>query len=343
MKEKNEELKLSIIISNYKPGKHLDESIKSIINNVKGHTYEIIVLDYNSTDDSKKQIEEYTKKHDNISGEYLNGGGFGKGLNAGVEKSNGQYIFFLESNSNIKENVSKLVEVADEKKSDIVLGRLQFTDGKEQTGSRRLFKKPVYNTNADKTPAIFARSSHEATLYRGELLKNIRYPEIGAYDNFAGTFQAYYDAKDKISIVPEAVASIDKIGDIGKYNNQVDIAGYLGAEKYLHKVLASKGQTFKLMHNAIYKMYMFGQLFMQDIGYGVKNFINDKFRSKEEVPVTKVEDKVGQQEHKLEFDKASKMLDTGMAIRTKEVSDVGMKSTLGVSSDESEVEGDLKQ
>lgn len=95
---------VSIIIVNYNTKNLTLHCIDSICEKTNGVSFEIIVVDNNSTDGSQELLS-----HDNRivfieAGENL---GFGKANNLGVEKSNGKFIFFLNSDTILVNNAIK--------------------------------------------------------------------------------------------------------------------------------------------------------------------------------------------------------------------------------------------
>jgi glycosyltransferase involved in cell wall biosynthesis len=83
----------SILINNYNYGKYLKAAIDSALN----QTYkfvEIIVVDDGSVDDSRQVIESYGSQ---IKAILKPNGGQASAFNAGFQKSQGDFIFFLDS------------------------------------------------------------------------------------------------------------------------------------------------------------------------------------------------------------------------------------------------------
>lgn len=92
------DIKVSIIIVNYNTPELTANCIDSIIYNVKSCNYEIVVIDNASKDNSveffKSKFKEAIKLIE--SPENL---GFGRANNLGVTKSNGEFLFFLNSDT----------------------------------------------------------------------------------------------------------------------------------------------------------------------------------------------------------------------------------------------------
>lgn len=95
---------VSIIIVNYNTKSLTFQCIDSVYEKTKGVSYEIIVVDNNSTDGSQKLLSQDMRIVFVETGENL---GFGKANNLGVEKSKGKYIFFLNSDTILVNNAIK--------------------------------------------------------------------------------------------------------------------------------------------------------------------------------------------------------------------------------------------
>lgn len=102
-------VELSIIILNYNTCSLLDGCLQSIVNNLKGVSYEIIVIDNNSSDDSRTMVKK--KYPEAILKESKENLGYGKGNNIGIKISSGKYILILNSDTLlIKDGIQMLLE-----------------------------------------------------------------------------------------------------------------------------------------------------------------------------------------------------------------------------------------
>lgn len=93
---------VSVILVNYNTKQMTKECIDSIFTNTKNVTYEVIIIDNNSTDGSKELLEidkriNYIYNRNNL--------GFGRANNIGVEKAKGEVLFFLNTDTLIIDNV----------------------------------------------------------------------------------------------------------------------------------------------------------------------------------------------------------------------------------------------
>jgi GT2 family glycosyltransferase len=91
----------SILVLNFN-GKHLLPSCLNSIFSQNYTDYELIIVDNNSSDGSVEYIKENFPKTNLI--ENNKNFGFAKGNNIGIEKCNGEWIFFLNNDASLVEN-----------------------------------------------------------------------------------------------------------------------------------------------------------------------------------------------------------------------------------------------
>ena len=115
--------KLSIIIVNYNSGEELIVCIKSIRRYLSNVSYEIIVIDNNSTDNSRELLKESTMDINKIFLE--NNTGYAIANNYGMEQCKGEYILLLNPDTYIKNNsIKQMIDFLDSKPDVGVLGPL---------------------------------------------------------------------------------------------------------------------------------------------------------------------------------------------------------------------------
>ena len=97
---------VSVIIVNYNTLHVVRPCIDSIVTHTKDVTYEIIVVDNGSTDGTVEALSEDKRVTLIQTGENL---GFGKANNKGLEHARGEYVFFLNSDTLLKNNAIKIL------------------------------------------------------------------------------------------------------------------------------------------------------------------------------------------------------------------------------------------
>lgn len=139
-------VKLSIVILSFNTADLTIECLKSINNQYKKQLetgeFEIVAVDNGSHDDSVKKIKDLGADVQSIrlveSKENL---GFSKGCNLGAAKSRGEYILFLNSDTEVLDTgFLKMVEFLDRNEHASFLGgRLLNIDGSYQSSAGKFY------------------------------------------------------------------------------------------------------------------------------------------------------------------------------------------------------------
>lgn len=111
---KNNLIKLSIVVPVYNVEKYLDQCVQSLINQTL-KDIEIILVDDESPDGSSKMCDDYAKLDSRISVIHKKNGGLGYARNSGLEKANGEYVTFIDSDDyidlNAYEKICSLMDI----------------------------------------------------------------------------------------------------------------------------------------------------------------------------------------------------------------------------------------
>ena len=111
---------VSVIIPVYNTEKYLRNCIESVISQTYKNL-EIILVDDGSPDNCGKICDEYAKTDLRIKVFHNENGGLSRARNFGIEKSNGEYVTFIDSDDFVEPNfVSTLVELCKKHNADIV-------------------------------------------------------------------------------------------------------------------------------------------------------------------------------------------------------------------------------
>lgn len=110
---------VSVIIVNYKTCNLAQDCINSIFENTKNVSYEVIVVDNNSNDGS---VETFSLLYPQIKIIPLNENiGFGSANNVGVKYAKGEYLFFLNPDTVLKNNALFILSSFLENHIDVAL------------------------------------------------------------------------------------------------------------------------------------------------------------------------------------------------------------------------------
>jgi len=132
-------MKLSIIIVNYNSGPLTKACIESVVKRRLGFGYEIIVVDNDSRDESVSMLRDEFPEI--VVVDHGQNGGFGSGVNRGLEEATGDYYLILNPDIIVLPGAIENMLSYMEKHGDIgVLGaKLIYPNGKLQHSSFRFY------------------------------------------------------------------------------------------------------------------------------------------------------------------------------------------------------------
>ncbi len=112
-------MKLSIIIPIYNVENYLEKCVSSLVNQNLIDT-EIILVDDGSTDNSGKIADELAKKYEIVNCYHKKNGGLSDARNFGINKAQGEYLIFIDSDDYVDNNFTQVYQHLD-KDMDLVL------------------------------------------------------------------------------------------------------------------------------------------------------------------------------------------------------------------------------
>ena len=123
---------ISVIIPIYNAEKYLNRCIDSIINQSLGfENIELILVDDNSSDNSKNIINEYCKKYSNIKSFFssTNHGFPGYGRNIGLKNSTAKYMMFIDNDDTYELDFCETIyNIIENENCDIVSSNYNFIE-----------------------------------------------------------------------------------------------------------------------------------------------------------------------------------------------------------------------
>lgn len=210
-------IQVSIIIPVYNNYYYTKLCLQSILDNTKDISYEVIIADDNSTDETKR-IDKYVKNIKIIRNE--ENLRFLKNCNNAAKYAKGKYILFLNNDTQVQNNWLKpLVEtIENDNKIGLVGSKLVYPDGTLQEAGGIIYRDASgcnYGRN-DNPNALWYNYVKEVDYISGAaiLLKRSLWNELGGFDE---TFApAYYEDTDlafqirykkdlKVVYVPQSV------------------------------------------------------------------------------------------------------------------------------------------
>lgn len=198
---------ISVIIPVYNVSDYLERCVDSAINQTYKNL-EIILVDDGSTDNSPIICDNYAKKNENIKVYHKKNGGLSDARNYGLEKSKGEYIYFLDSDDWIEEDTIKnLYNALCDVKADVSIGKIYFCC-KEEDLNKFTDINNYLMMNSVETITEMAKGDNFAffapnKLYKKILFKDIIFPIGKKYEDIYTIYKVIDRAK-KIVYTPNA-------------------------------------------------------------------------------------------------------------------------------------------
>ena len=186
--------KISLIVPVYNTGKYLNKCLESLIS----QTYkdiEIIIINDGSTDNSEEIIKSYKDKR--IKYFSKKNEGIGKTRNLGIEKSNGEYLAFVDSDDYLSEFFcEKMLKKAFGDNCDIVICNY-YVDHDNQL--KKIDFIDFLDTSLTETPSLINSVNLGPCnkIYKKDLLSknNIKFIENLKYEDAPFVVKALLNAK----------------------------------------------------------------------------------------------------------------------------------------------------
>lgn len=176
------ELDVSIIVVSWNAKEFLRQCLQSIYETIHSVTYEIIVVDNDSSDGSPEMVKkEFPRVKLICTGDNF---GFAKGNNIGINHSNGKYLFLINSDVEVKRGcINRMVSFMDKHPEIGLLGpKVQYPDVTLQPSCKSfptLWNTACYALALD---AILPRSK----LFSSYLMRYWRHDKVRPIDVIAG-------------------------------------------------------------------------------------------------------------------------------------------------------------
>lgn len=182
---------ISVIVPAYNVKKYVEKCVYSIINQTFPD-YEIILVDDGSTDGTSILCDELAKKSDKIRVFHKENGGLSDARNFGMDKAQGEYITFIDSDDYVAPTYLKeLYEPIEQDDVDVTITLLtpfwenenpvvKYKDGYTVVSAEESVRKMLIREDI----------AHSAggKLYKRYLWKDIRFPVGRLYEDYLTTF-----------------------------------------------------------------------------------------------------------------------------------------------------------
>ena len=192
IKLKNLKIKCSIIIPVYNRLEYTRNCLKALFKNTPKENYEVIVVDNNSIDGTNEYLSKISKKVKIIyNKENL---GFAKACNQGARMSLGEYLVFLNNDTEVQTKWLKtLVEVIEQNSSVAAVGsKMLFPDDKiqhagvviinDQKLPDPLVARHIYYRQDSNYPLANVMSTYQALTAACMLVRKSSFMAVGGFD-----------------------------------------------------------------------------------------------------------------------------------------------------------------
>ena len=238
--------KVSIIIPVYNVEKYLAKCLDSLVNQAL-EDVEIIVVDDGSRDNSKQIIDEFqTKYPDKIKSFVKENGGLSDARNFGLDRANGEYIGFVDSDDYVTvEMFEEMYSLAQKHDAEMVICNLQKVD---ENGKilQKLTQVPNMPEKIDlaKNLSVFSDLGYFACnkLFRKELFENKRFKKGVHFED--------------IQLVPQLLLSCKTLVQTQNYHYQ-----YLERQDSITKTHTEKGLDLLKAVKDVEEMFKKSQYF----------------------------------------------------------------------------------
>lgn len=282
--------KLSILIVNFNTDLLVVDAVNSVFKYTKNITFEIIIIDNNSPKTTK--LDSLLKNYKNVKLFKLDKNlGFGRANNFAFNKSEGEYVFLLNSDAYLIEDIFlKLIEIL-EKKPDIgCISPNVFLDNNElgiSYGNFLTKEKILHDLKIKKIPKKQINGLSIAKKFKFQELKYVDYVtgaalmlrknDIETYGLFNPDYFMYYEDMELCYMfrsfnLYSAIEPNCKIVHIGGQSyNQIDFSNLKKTRIILHsKYIFSKN---------ILPLYYAKILYLYSILKSIIKYINNKVKS----------------------------------------------------------------
>jgi glycosyltransferase involved in cell wall biosynthesis len=195
---------VTVIIGAYEAMPYLVDCLESVeAQTLDPSRIEVIAVDDGSTDGTGDQLEEFAKRAP-MTVKVIhqeNSGGPSGPRNVALAQAQGRYVFFLDADDRLgAEALERMVAMADEHKTDVVLGKVV---GVNRTAPKSMWGKTLPRTDVFSSNIKFTLSAQK--LFRRELLTRhgMRFDEsLKTGEDALFTMEAYLRA-DGVSVISD--------------------------------------------------------------------------------------------------------------------------------------------
>ncbi|WP_165981053.1 glycosyltransferase family 2 protein [Macrococcus lamae] len=210
-------LLFSIIIPTYNSEEKIRRTVDSVLNqSLEKQFFEVIIIDDHSSDQTFSICNEYSRKFSNVHAFQLkkNSGGASAPRNFGLFKAKGQFVYFLDSDDWIAENIlSYIYHHPKLLKSDVIVGKSIKVNEKAKTEYAKFMsiKNRLLKPLTEIPYFLYYLGPTSKFLNRKLLIKHhIRFPEEISFGEDKLFFAELYSHVKNVSTITKECGFIDR-------------------------------------------------------------------------------------------------------------------------------------
>lgn len=219
---------VSVVVPVYNVEKYLRQCLNSVVNQTY-RNLEIIVVDDGSYDGSLEICDEYAEKDDRIVVFHTENRGLSAARNYAIDRENGEYIAFLDSDDWFEEDaVKRFLDEAIATDADIVACRF-YQEYVNETDESPGSKEPFVSEGEEilKSVVLEHKISNDVwnKFYKANLFHSIRYPEGRIFEDYATTYRLLRESH-RLAYIPDCLIHYrnreNSLSNIHSMNSLVD-------------------------------------------------------------------------------------------------------------------------
>ncbi len=179
-------VKVSIVVPVYNTSKYLNECIDSLLNQ-SFNDLEIICINDGSTDNSLDILKKYENTYSNIRVYSQKNSGLSITRNNGIKYSNGDYIYFMDSDDFLEPNtIEELYNHAEGNDLDVIIFKLinlrdctyeKYTESYYEMKFLKKWDKKIFSLNDLGSEVLDIAVSAPGKFFKKDLIKDMKFPE----------------------------------------------------------------------------------------------------------------------------------------------------------------------
>ncbi|MEH2948252.1 glycosyltransferase family 2 protein [Sporofaciens sp. JLR.KK001] len=267
---------ISVIVPVFKVEQYLKRCVSSILNQ-SYKNIEIILVDDGSPDNCPEICDDLSSKYSNITVIHKKNGGLSSARNAGLEKCNGRYISFVDSDDFIDKNfINRLYECIIKYDADVAMVMYEETFFEKKVSKIVSKKERIFiNEEVEKAFLRLKIDSVCVGLYSSEIVKKYRFIEGKTSEDIPFNFEIFREIKSFVFIPEKRYYYFYNPKSISNGILDKNMLNYLDFRKQIFDYYSEKNNECKKIAEALYVRAAMGLQTHMAI-YGISKDLNEK-------------------------------------------------------------------